>query len=183
MLQRRVDDHGNTRLDVQQQFLTTCMLPHLAELYDSRRVLFFFATNHKKTFDDAITRAGRFDMLLFVGPPTWKTKAENIGEFASFTTKNKKEIAKTSEILLKWIPETDALAVPLTRATFAEAKGMFREICGDKTLDSRIADNSVTEKEFRRVVEKWRDNEFSLVKLGALQEQYDEEFDASEVRW
>ena len=63
-------------LDVTRQFLTTSMLPKLAELHDQGRVLFFVATNYRTTFDEAVIRPGRFDLLLFVGPPSWGGEVE-----------------------------------------------------------------------------------------------------------
>jgi hypothetical protein len=68
----------NPALDVTRQLLTTSMLPKLADLYDRARVIFFMATNHKKDLDSAITRPGRFDLLLCVGPPSWKEKLRGI---------------------------------------------------------------------------------------------------------
>jgi SpoVK/Ycf46/Vps4 family AAA+-type ATPase len=68
----------NAALDVTRQLLTTSMLPKLADLYDRARVIFLMATNHKKDLDAAITRPGRFDLLLCVGPPTWEGKLKGI---------------------------------------------------------------------------------------------------------
>lgn len=72
-------------LDATQQFLTTSMLPKLAELHDQGRVVFFVATNYRKTFDEAITRAGRFDLLLFVGPPSWGEKLKGLNKMITST--------------------------------------------------------------------------------------------------
>lgn len=50
------------------RFLTTSMLPKLAELWQQRKVMYFVNTNHIKYFDSAITRGERFDVLFFVAP-------------------------------------------------------------------------------------------------------------------
>jgi hypothetical protein len=71
---------GNAALDVTRQLLTTSMLPKLADLHDLGRVIFLMATNHKKDLDPAITRPGRFDLLLCVGPPSWTNKIEGMKE-------------------------------------------------------------------------------------------------------
>jgi hypothetical protein len=71
---------GNAALDVTRQLLTTSMLPKLADLHDRARVIFFMATNHKKDLDPAITRPGRFDLLLCVGPPNWDRKLKGISQ-------------------------------------------------------------------------------------------------------
>jgi hypothetical protein len=73
-----VAQNRQSDLDVTRQFLTTSMLPKIAALHDEARVLFFMATNHISELDPAITRPGRFDLLLFVGPPSWKDKLTRI---------------------------------------------------------------------------------------------------------
>ncbi len=180
MLQRRVDDTGQQQLSVEQQFMTTSMLPHLAQLYDGRKVLFFFATNHQSSFDDAITRAGRFDMMLFMGPPTWTEKANNVGIFTKLEDGDREK--DVSKQLLGWIPPSHGLNDSLTRATFAETKAMFRDICQEKKLDVLIDGSDLDETGFLDSVKEWAENEFSLATEGVLKEQYDREKDLSEVR-
>jgi len=59
------------------RFLTTSMLPKLAELWEARKILYFVATNHINYFDSAIIRSHRFDALILVSPPSFEAK---IGE-------------------------------------------------------------------------------------------------------
>jgi hypothetical protein len=60
------------------RFLTTSMLPKLAELWEQRKVIYFIATNHIEYFDRAVTRARRFDALIFVTPPSFSSKVKRI---------------------------------------------------------------------------------------------------------
>ena len=60
------------------RFLTTSMLPRLAELWKARKVIYFVATNHIEFFDRAITRSERFDAVVFLSPPTFEAKKEEI---------------------------------------------------------------------------------------------------------
>lgn len=60
------------------RFLTTSMLPKLAELWKQRRLLYFIATNHIRYFDAAITRSERFDVLVFVSQPSFARKIEQL---------------------------------------------------------------------------------------------------------
>lgn len=60
--------------EVLSRFLTTAMLPKLATINQSRRIVFLVATNYIESFDAAIRRPGRFDLLLQVMPPTMKDK-------------------------------------------------------------------------------------------------------------
>src|ERR1700722_14059526 len=60
------------------RFLTTSMLPKLAELWESRKVMYFVATNHIELFDRAITRSQRFDAVIFVSPPSFDSKVRQL---------------------------------------------------------------------------------------------------------
>lgn len=61
------------------RFLTTSMLPKLAQLWDQRRVLFFANTNHVAKADPAIRRSQRFDAALLVMPPDFSKKRSLLG--------------------------------------------------------------------------------------------------------
>jgi hypothetical protein len=56
------------------RFLTTSMLPKLAELWKRSKVIYFIATNHISFFDPAVIRAERFDALIHVSPPSLNRK-------------------------------------------------------------------------------------------------------------
>ncbi len=58
--------------DRQTRFATTMMLPlfqGLRDLAKKHSFVFFVLTNHIERFDPAITRRGRFDLILPLGPP------------------------------------------------------------------------------------------------------------------
>lgn len=65
------------------RFLTTSMLPKLAELWDARKIIYFVATNHINYFDNAIIRSHRFDALILVSPPSFDAKAERLNKLFS----------------------------------------------------------------------------------------------------
>ena len=65
------------------RFLTTSMLPKLAELWDARKILYFVATNHINYFDSAIIRSHRFDALILVSPPSFETKISRLTSLLS----------------------------------------------------------------------------------------------------
>jgi len=131
--------------DMFGRFLTTSMLPKLAELWDSRKVMYFVATNHIALFDRAIARSQRFDAVTFVSPPSFEIKINQLkrllrdnfgktmefaisaadieGTFANFgpTTTNADPLAKSNGILakfalLRW-DELAELAMRLTEVT------------------------------------------------------------------
>ena len=73
-------------IDLTSQFLTTSMLPKLATLHNQASLVFLFATNYQAGFDPAIKRPGRFDVLLCIGPPTWKEKLLHVDRFLPWNT-------------------------------------------------------------------------------------------------
>jgi len=62
------------------RFLTTSVLPKLADLWSRRKVIYFIATNDITVFDPAVTRAQRFDALISVSPPSFQRKIKRIRE-------------------------------------------------------------------------------------------------------
>jgi SpoVK/Ycf46/Vps4 family AAA+-type ATPase len=58
----------------EQKFLTTSLLPKLQELADRAGCLFFVATNHLESVDQAVQRPGRFDLRLQIMPPAYDEK-------------------------------------------------------------------------------------------------------------
>lgn len=60
--------------EVISRMLTTSMLPKLTALSAQRRLVLILATNHLEMLDTAITRLGRFDMIVPVMPPTLEAK-------------------------------------------------------------------------------------------------------------
>jgi hypothetical protein len=60
--------------DLLSRFLTTAMLPKLANINKNKRIIFVVATNYLDHFDLAISRQGRFDLILPIMPPTVTAK-------------------------------------------------------------------------------------------------------------
>ena len=62
------------------RFLTTSMLPRLAELWKARKIMYFVATNHIEYSDRAVTRSERFDAIVYIGPPSFEAKKKRLLE-------------------------------------------------------------------------------------------------------
>jgi len=107
------------------QFLTTFMLPKLAELHDRGRVIFFMATNFRDRFDPAITRAGRFDLLLCVGPPSLEEKLQHFDRFTDEEDRVAKQSAAVFRDLVYRSPKT---ALQLELYTFDEFRGFIKSL-------------------------------------------------------
>lgn len=178
MLRRRDEQ---TPLPVEQQFLTTSMLPHLAKLTNKRKVLYFFATNHKQTFDAAITRAGRFDMLLYVGPPSWNEKIDSLVPLAKLTDS---EAGEAKAILETWVGAHHKEQLEaLDWATFGEARVLFDEASEEKSLIQALRSGELTKDKFLGLVEQWRERDrFSLLADADAKVRFKAQSKQSEVR-
>eukprot|EP01041_Mallomonas_annulata_P009233 gene9233-19148_t len=72
-------DRENPNLAMESRMLTTAMLTQLNDLRRQQASAFIVATNRLRSFDAAVTRPGRFDMLLFVGTPNLAARDVRIG--------------------------------------------------------------------------------------------------------
>ena len=119
-----VQKRGLESQDTESTFLTTYMLPKLAKLHDRRRSIFLMATNFEDRFDDAIKRAGRFDLLLCMGPPTLEEKC---AKFHTFFDDNEK-VLKAGRLLLEYAQKFPAVADQLALYTFGEFRSFVRNL-------------------------------------------------------
>lgn len=115
-----------TSLDTETQFLTTSMLPHLTDLHDNGRIVFLMATNFQDKFDPALKRAGRFDFLLCIGPPTLIEKTNNLGKFFPDNELLAVQERKAREVILGHAKKDPWLYSQLELFTFADFKEFLK---------------------------------------------------------
>jgi hypothetical protein len=133
LVQTRADGH----LDMASQFLTTMMLPKLTELHDKGQVVFFMATNFQERFDPAIKRAGRFDLLLCMGPPTAQEKIDKLEVF--FGDKyNETQINLAKKLINEYIQSSPTAGDQLELLTFGEFKTFLKRIGGKDDIGTKI---------------------------------------------
>lgn len=138
-------------LDVTRQLLTTTMLPKLAHLHDRARILFFMATNHQQSFDDAIKRSGRFDLLIFMRPPRWHAK---LAHLAQFWRGRESDAAEAISIMKSYVPqERGAIVEMLDRFTFGEFRAFLEQISGGRPLSEAL--RKLNPDSFERTVSTW----------------------------
>ncbi|WP_432737409.1 ATP-binding protein [Maridesulfovibrio sp. FT414] len=93
-------DRDSDSPDLRKQFLTGALLPPLKKIHDEKKILLCIATNHIDIFDAAISRPGRIDMIIPVGPPNEESKT-------NFFIKNKGLEESEARDLAKLVaPET-----------------------------------------------------------------------------
>jgi hypothetical protein len=119
-----VRDRANTE-EAFSRFITTAMLPKLATINKKRRIVFIVATNFINLFDRAISRQGRFELLVQVMPPIWQQKLKRWKELRVYKTREAQE--KVADL------------------TFLECKALVKKLEADD-LDQP---NDVLEKHFK----------------------------------
>ena len=133
LVQTRADGH----LDMASQFLTTMMLPKLTELHDQGEVVFFMATNFQERFDPAIKRAGRFDLLLCMGPPSTEEKLKKLDFF--FDGKcDDNELSLAKQHIEEYIKDSQSAQDQLELLTFGEFKSFLKRIGGKDDIGTKI---------------------------------------------
>jgi len=160
-------------LDVTRQFLTTSMLPKLAGLHDEARSVFFVATNHRTGFDEAITRPGRFDMLLLIAPPSWGEKLRNLEAIIRESPRGKKYLKpmeaneKTADEKTKLIEKLrgkieqwatkEHLNEKLDRFTWGETASLLEELLREPEDKPTLAGaiKNVDKDRFVSLVQTW----------------------------
>lgn len=75
-----VRQRADPRTELPSRLITSSMLTLIQELRISKNAIFILATNDFEVIDTAIKRPGRFDMTLFVGPPSQSEKARMLVE-------------------------------------------------------------------------------------------------------
>ena len=124
LVQKRESEQS---LALESKFLTTYMLPKLAKLHDRGQLIFLMATNFQETFDDAIKRAGRFDLLLCMGPPTLKAKCDFLHKF--YGLRDSTEETKTAAArIMNFADQKTWLADQLGLLTFGEFEAFVADI-------------------------------------------------------
>jgi len=108
------------------------MLPKLAKLHEAARLVYFMATNFIGSFDGAIIRSGRFDLLIHLGPPS--TEEKLLGAAVWFrhdrfdTAEVQKDAFEKAIAVLKKAIEAEPWREQFGRFTFGEVGKFFDSI-------------------------------------------------------
>jgi hypothetical protein len=142
--------------DVLSRFLTTAMLPKIIKINENRRVVFIVATNHIEAFDVAISRPGRFDVILQVMPPTAAEKRRHWQVLEEL-----QQATKSSQIDSDLKPLTYAECEILVRklANTPDRVGAIRSAAEDCLLNSpySTSENSTKATSWAQICEQQAD--------------------------
>jgi hypothetical protein len=170
LVQRRGAGDGRAQLDVTRQFLTTSMLPKLAKMHANAQAVFFMATNHRREFDEAIVRPGRFDLLLCMGPPPWTEKKERLEIWMSESEENRD---KCKGIIVEWVNKNPTLEQMLDFFTYGEMKELFDSFRRSRgSLEKWLKGEK--ERGFERTIRDWYEKMITLREGSENRTEYDQ---------
>jgi SpoVK/Ycf46/Vps4 family AAA+-type ATPase len=147
LTQRRgpsANESDKNQLDTATQFLTTSMLPKLTALHEKGTAVFFMATNYQENFDPAIKRAGRFDYLLCMGPPTTVEKLRKLECF--FDPRPPKEQTKMAAKCIKnFLKGSRKHRNIFDLLTFGDCKALLSRIGSETNIGDKLEDLTIDE--------------------------------------
>jgi hypothetical protein len=166
---------GEDRLDVTRELLTTSMLPKLAALHDRARILLFMNTNYQSTLDDAIKRPGRFDLLLFVGPPPLDAKMANLQLWwRQLPEADHEEVRR---IIASYAPAGSEARRNLDLFTVDEMNSFVRALASETSQTAALT--ALGTATFARHVKEWAEKYIALRENGRWHKEYMEDQRAS----
>jgi ATPase family associated with various cellular activities (AAA) len=130
--------------EIESRFLTTAMLPKIAALHTRRRLVYIVATNHLEQFDAAISRPGRFDVIVPVMPPSAEAKYQKWPALARARDKLAK--ARPTEDIdetigdLTYDEASDLASSVEGTPTIKHVRAAVKRACVSATLHQRVAD-------------------------------------------
>ena len=136
-------DRENSNLSMESRMLTTAMLTQLNDLRRQQASIFIVATNRLRSFDAAVTRPGRFDMLIFVGTPNLSARNKRLVSKLSLTRISSDEREKTRKMVYEFFESKWNI---IRFFTYAENEVLFNTIIDTVnagTLDETILSNIV----------------------------------------
>lgn len=166
------------QLDPTSELLTTSMLPKLAQLHDKKQVIFFFATNHRDALDSAITRPGRFDIWLCMGPPSWSEKLKNINTILDRFGVHDDVAARAAEHLAKFTSKEEGWekhAKHLDYFTFAEVQSFMEFLCRTAKKPIREIDAALEQLQgeaVRNSINEWYGTSIMLREDSKIRKDY-----------
>jgi hypothetical protein len=172
------EGQGAGGLDITRQLLTTSMLPKLANLWERKRVIFLMATNHKQQLDPAITRPNRFDLLLCVAPPPWRSKCSAVNLETILSIPDSKKVEKE---LRRLASSNSQAAKRLNAFTVAEV-GIFLHHLRRQKRESTVlgALKKFTDgSQFGKIVDDWAATSITLRSKGQTIREFGTDFTES----
>lgn len=144
-------DRENPNLAMESRMLTTAMLTQLNALRRDQKNIFLIATNRLRSFDAAVIRPGRFDLLAFVGTPNYQAREARLLSRLLSQSGVAREDVDAAMALWRRLVQKD-WDETLRFFTFAENEALNAEVVAllktraltDESLGARIASIDAT---------------------------------------
>ena len=135
------------------------------------------ATNHRQQLDPAITRPGRFDLLLCVAPPTWEKKISANALEKIYSIEKPEEVEKE---LLRLVPVNPDARKTLDRFTVTEV-GIFLDYLKriQTNDDLRSALSRLAPPKFKKIAMEWSKTSITLRAGHRITTEYEDDLKAS----
>lgn len=153
-------DRENVNLGMESRMLTTAMLTQLNDLRRKQSSIFIVATNRLRSFDAAVTRPGRFDILLFLGTPNLSSRVKRLRSKLATSRLSSEEQERTVSLVEEFM---DSRWENIRFLTFAENEAFL-----NSAIDLSIA--SALNKE--ALVSKLQSISRTSTIQGAVKEDY-----------
>lgn len=159
-------DRENPSLSMESRLLTTAMLTQLNDLRRQQSSVFIVATNRLRSFDAAVIRPGRFDMILFVGTPNVSSRVKRLDEKLKKTSIGADKSAAAVEVFERVMTKKWK---EFRFLTFAENESLINFVA-----DTLVKGGDVTEDSLMKQAG-------NILKTGTIQGQVREEYIVSET--
>jgi hypothetical protein len=138
----------------ESRLITTAFLPLLQETVDRREIILIVATNFVGTIDSAVTRRGRFDLILPLGPPDQTSRKDIIEDWL----RGDHEAIRGCPAEVKdFIAGNMEHVVRYTRGyTWAEIRDFSQELWGSEKIKAKVAEGNDAASRETLLYELWR---------------------------
>src|SRR5207249_4324964 len=110
-------------------------------------------TNYQDKFDPAIKRAGRFDLLLCMGPPTLSEKLDHLSDFFKPNPLDTAQAARTKELIGNYVRGDFMLRDQLELFTYSEFQTFLRRTGSEGNLGDKV--EQLGEVGFKKAVDAY----------------------------
>ena len=132
-------------------------------------------TNYQSTLDDAIKRPGRFDLLLFVGPPPWDAKVVNLQVWWNELPEADRGPVKA--LLDTYAPAGSPVRKTLDMFTIDETSSFLRALVGQTNQKANL--EALGKRAFDDRVKEWGETYITLRKGGSWYKALEDDTQAS----
>jgi SpoVK/Ycf46/Vps4 family AAA+-type ATPase len=147
------------------------------------------ATNHQKDFDPAIKRAGRFDLKIRMGPPSYKEKLRALAYDSkrSYWYKDHESEDDRNQFAQQFEQDTESSPIQeaLSLFTYGEMEALFDHVRREHSRTGNLREGleKMGKAELENLITAWKKKRITLRDGSAALAEYEkEDLDAIEIQ-